>query len=126
VDKVNDNDEFVRWILLVMQNTPLLDGDEESRLLDDLRSADPDARALALERLRLSLFRVATSVARKYAGATVHLAEPLRVGIQGIGPAIEALASVEKLDNSPQIKLSTYATRHIRRSIESAGFTKMY
>jgi DNA-directed RNA polymerase sigma subunit (sigma70/sigma32) len=117
---VNGHDEFVRWVLLVVQNTPLLDREEEMTFLEEVRGSDSDARAAAIERLRLSLFRVALSVARKYAGATVHVAEPLRAGLEGISPALE------HFDPQKGFKLSTIAAWHIRRAIESAGFTKMY
>jgi DNA-directed RNA polymerase sigma subunit (sigma70/sigma32) len=116
-----DNDEYVRWVLIVAQNTPLLDHEEETTLVAHLRGNDSDTRAAAIERLRLCLFRVTLSVARKYAGATVHIAEPLRAGIEGIGAAINA---IERLDEPPGFKLSTFSAWHLHRVIEGAGFTK--
>jgi DNA-directed RNA polymerase sigma subunit (sigma70/sigma32) len=117
---VTDDDEFVRWVLLVIQNTPLLDADEEMALLTDLRGPEIDARTAAMERLRLSLFRIVLSVARKYAGAFIHLAEPLRSGFEGIGPALEGY------DHQKALKLSVIAAWHVRRAIDDAGFVAKY
>ena len=75
---------YLEWVA----GQPLLDAEEEGRLMSELRSGDRAAAAAALRRLAGPNQRLVVSIARKYAIGGGALARFIRVGNEGLERAI--------------------------------------
>jgi RNA polymerase primary sigma factor len=89
-------------------NHPLLTAAEEIELAKRIERGDLEAK----ERLVNSNLRLVVSVARKYQGQGLPLADLVQEGILGV------IRAAEKFDWRKGFKFSTYATIWIRQSIQ--------
>ena len=87
---------------------PLLDADEESRLVRRAMSGDGDA----VRRLVASHLRMVVKVARRYRGSGLAMADLVQEGVLGLVQALR------RFDPDQGARLSTYARWWVRSSIQ--------
>ena len=104
------DDDPLRRYLAEVASVPLLTRDEEVRLAQAAEAGDQDARRRLLE----SNLRLVVTIARRYDGQGLRLADVIQVGNIGLTRA------ADHYDWRKGIKFSTYATWWIRRSITEA------
>jgi RNA polymerase primary sigma factor len=96
--------------LIDIRGTPLLGAAQEKDLARRAREGDPQAR----DQLARANLRLVVSVARRYAGRGLDLADLVGEGNLGL------LQAVEAFDPARDTRFSTYATYRIRQAIQRA------
>jgi RNA polymerase primary sigma factor len=105
----------VDQLLAEARRSPLLSADEEVSLARRAERGDPAAR----ERLITSNIRLVVSVARRYQGHGLPLADLVQEGMLGL------IRAVDGFDWRKGFRFSTYGTiwirKYVQRSLETAG-----
>ncbi|MDR1354613.1 MAG: RNA polymerase sigma factor RpoD [Oscillospiraceae bacterium] len=104
------SDDPVRTYLKEIGKIPLLCGDEEVTLAEQMANGDVTAR----ERISKANLRLVVSIAKKYVGRGMQLLDLIQEGNLGL------IKAVEKFDYTKGFKFSTYATWWIRQAITRA------
>lgn len=99
--------DAVKLYLADIASKPLLSVEEEFRLAQQAFAGDEGARKTLVE----SNLRLVVSIAKRYTGKGVALADLIQEGSIGL------MKAVEKFDYTKGYKLSTYATWWIRQAI---------
>lgn len=100
----------VRMYLREIGKVPLLSGEEEVTLAQEIEKGSERARAKLIE----SNLRLVVSIAKKYIGRGLSFLDLIQEGNQGL------MRAVEKFDWRRGFKFSTYATWWIRQAITRA------
>jgi len=100
----------VQWLLKDVARRPLLTAEQERALAKRVADGDEDARRILTE----ANLRLVVSIARRYSGYGVSLADLVQEGTVGL------IRAVEKFDYRRGYKFSTYATWWIRQAITRA------
>jgi RNA polymerase primary sigma factor len=104
------SDDQVGTPLRRAMSMPLLSADEERRLAIRIQQGDQAAKQRMIE----SNLRLVVSLARTYRGRGVPMADLVQEGTIGLAQA------VERFDHRHEVRLATYATYWIRRSLRDA------
>ena len=104
------SDDSVKIYLREIGNIPLLSPERELELAQIIRADGPDA-ALAREELVNANLRLVVSIAKKFVGRGLPLADLLQEGNLGL------MKAAEKFDPSLGYRFSTYATWWIQQSV---------
>ena len=111
-------DAFTQY-LQQMGRTPLLGAEAESRLAQTARNGDGEERDNAKARLIESNLRLVVHIASRSKGrAVLPLLDIVQEGNLGLIRAVDKF--VEKFDANRGQRLSSYATKYIRESIDRA------
>ena len=102
--------DSVGYYLRTIGKIPLLRPEEERRLARDARAGDLDARTKLIE----SNLRLVVSVAKRYQGMGLPLADLIAEGNIGL------VKAVERFDYDRGIRFSTYASKWIKQRITRA------
>jgi RNA polymerase primary sigma factor len=108
--ETNDAYEPVAGYLREIRRRPLLTNEEEVALARRAGAGDPEARRELVE----ANLRLVVSIARRYIGRGLPLADLIQEGNIGL------MRAVERFDWRRGLKLSTYATWWIRQSVVRA------
>lgn len=100
----------VQWLLRETARRPLLTAEQERALAKRVAEGDEEARRILTE----ANLRLVVSIARRYSGYGVPLADLVQEGTVGL------IRAVEKFDYRRGYKFSTYATWWIRQAITRA------
>ena len=102
----------------------MVEGRETRRTLRKQRPTDPDVRAKLQEKVRLGIKaretlivangRLVISIANRYTGHGLTLAEVSQEGVLGL------IRAIDKFDHTRGVRLSTYASYWIRQSVSRA------
>ena len=103
-------DDPVRMYLREIGKVPLLSGEEEVTLAQEIEKGSERARAKLIE----SNLRLVVSIAKKYIGRGLTFLDLIQEGNQGL------MRAVEKFDWRRGFKFSTYANWWIRQAITRA------
>ncbi|HEV2283971.1 MAG TPA: sigma-70 family RNA polymerase sigma factor [bacterium] len=103
-------EDIVALYMRDIRRTPLLTAGEEVALAKRVEKGDADARS----RLAEANLRLVVSIARKYQGRGLPLADLVQEGNRGL------LRAVEKFDWRRGYRFSTYATWWIRQAVSRA------
>jgi RNA polymerase primary sigma factor len=103
-------DDPVRMYLKEIGKVPLLSGDEEKKLAQQMIDGDTEAK----DRLCEANLRLVVSIAKRYVGRGMQFLDLIQEGNLGL------IKAVDKFDHTKGYKFSTYATWWIRQAITRA------
>ena len=103
------NSSFSSNLIELSKKAPILDKDEEFKLINDWRD---NKTPKSLQKILNSYLRLAVSYARKYSSYGLPIDDLVHEGVLGI------MHALEKFDTSKDFRLSTYASWWIRASIQ--------
>ena len=103
-------DDPVKLYLKEIGRVPLLSGEEEVALANDILMGNMDSK----RRLTEANLRLVVSIAKRYVGRGMHFLDLIQEGNVGL------IKAVEKFDHTKGFKFSTYATWWIRQAITRA------
>ena len=106
----HNQDVALTTYLIEIQQTELLNADEEKALAVRIRAGDSEAR----EHLVRANLRLVVSIARQYANRGLALADLIEEGNVGL------LKAVERFDPAEDCRFSTYGSWWIKQSIRRA------
>jgi RNA polymerase primary sigma factor len=109
MDKI-DSDQMIRIYLLEIGRVPLLNSGEEIELAQRVKQGDQTARTLMIK----ANLRLVVSIAKGYRNMGLPFLDLVSEGNIGL------IKGVERFDPAKGAKLSTYASRWIRQSIQRA------
>jgi len=108
-------EDHVRMYLKEIGKVPLLSGDEELVLAQQMAEGETEAqRDAAKQRLVEANLRLVVSIAKRYVGRGMFFLDLIQEGNLGL------MKAVEKFDYTKGYKFSTYATWWIRQAITRA------
>jgi RNA polymerase primary sigma factor len=99
------------WITLANLRHPLLDGQEERLLTTQVRDGSPQESQAARDRLVECNQRLVLSVAKKWLGQGMALADLMQEGNLGL------LQAIKRFEPERGLRFSTYATWWVRQAI---------
>ena len=103
------NSSFSSNLIELSKKAPILEKDEEFKLINDWRD---NKTPKSLQKILNSYLRLAVSYARKYSSYGLPIDDLVHEGVLGI------MHALEKFDTSKDFRLSTYASWWIRASIQ--------
>lgn len=104
-------DDPVRMYLKEIGKIPLLVGEQEQQLAQQMLQGTDEERIAAKKKLAEANLRLVVSIAKRYVGRGMQFLDLIQEGNLGL------LKAVDKFDYTKGFKFSTYATWWIRQSI---------